>query len=123
MISPGFNSCEHTINTLRYADRYVIATINQLATIIDYVKCFVYTCRVKELSSNNRGAGDGGVVFSAPPPLSDDPCPESSSYDEEQEPEEPPIIVPDSPVHADLQYLHRSLQKVHLYIKIMILCM
>ncbi len=22
MISPGFNSCEHTLNTLRYADRY-----------------------------------------------------------------------------------------------------
>ena len=23
MISPGFNCCEHTLNTLRYADRFV----------------------------------------------------------------------------------------------------
>ena len=73
MISPGFNSCEHTLNTLRYADRYYhnacTLCLNHLQLYLhEHVKC-VY--RVKELSSNKGGGpGDGGVVFSAPPPLS-----------------------------------------------------
>ena len=75
--------------------------------------------RVKELSSN-KGGGVGGVVFSAPPPLSHDPGPSDSSshspsYDEDRESEElaSPPVVPGSPLHADLEYLHRSLQKVY----------
>ena len=71
------------------------------------------TSRVKELSSNRGGGGDGGVVFSAPPPMSNDPSPQSPGDDEEQGSDDP-TPVPSSPVHADLQYLHRSLQKVHL---------
>ena len=27
MVTPGFNSCEHTLNTLRYADRFVYKPI------------------------------------------------------------------------------------------------
>ena len=65
---------------------------------------------MKELSSN-KGGGDGGVIFSAaPPPLSDDPSPQSP--EEQQYYEKSSAEVPSSPVHADLQYLHRSLQKV-----------
>ena len=69
----------------------------------------MYVHRVKELSSNKGGGGEG-VVFSAPPPLSQEPSDQSPSYDEEVELD--PTAVPDSPVHADLEYLHRSLQKV-----------
>ena len=72
--------------------------------------CFLISTRVKELSSN-KGGGDGGVIFSAAPPtLSDDPSPQSS--EEQQYYKESSAEVPSSPVHTDLQYLHRSLQKV-----------
>ena len=40
MISPGFNSCEHTLNTSRYADRY---TYNVLRTY--YLSSIVYQKR------------------------------------------------------------------------------
>lgn len=72
--------------------------------------------RVKELSSN-KGGGDGGVVFSAPSMIIHEPPSDVSSqspgYDEAKSEELPPSsVVPSSPVHADLEYLHRSLQKV-----------
>ena len=66
--------------------------------------------RVKELSSN-RGGGDGGVVFNAPPPLNHDPT-TSPTNDEGMEVDEDMAAVPSSPLHADLEYLHKSLQKL-----------
>ena len=66
---------------------------------------------MKELSSN-RGGGDGGVVFNAPPPLNNDPTSSRSpTNDEGMEVDESPA-VPSSPLHTDLEYLHKNLQKV-----------
>ena len=68
-------------------------------------------------------------MFSAPPPLSHDPGPSDSSshspsYDEDRESEEiaSPPVVPGSPLHADLEYLHRSLQKVQKWMMILHEC-
>jgi len=44
MISPGLSSCEHSLNTLRYADR------------------------VKELDSSDPAAGEGHAPMYSPPP-------------------------------------------------------
>ena len=54
----------------------------------------------------------GGVVFSAPPLSSGDSSGPSDVAEKEYY-EEASAAVPGSPVHADLQYLHRNLQKVH----------
>lgn len=51
MISPGMSCCEHTLNTLRYADRYY-SFFNSLLSFNIYLCFFVF--RVKEL-----GAEDG----------------------------------------------------------------
>ena len=38
MISPGLNSCEHTVNTLRYADRCVcVCTTCMVVIIVQYI--------------------------------------------------------------------------------------
>ena len=38
MISPGMNCCEHTLNTLRYADRLVhLARVNTRKYLLNYV--------------------------------------------------------------------------------------
>jgi hypothetical protein len=51
------------------------------------------------------------VIFSAPPPSSSNSSDPSSAAEKEYY--EDAAGIPGSPIHADLQYLHRSLQKVH----------
>lgn len=56
MISPGFNSCEHTLNTLRYADRYtydVLFTICQsLVTELGWGVLYCLIVNTAELGVN-----------------------------------------------------------------------
>lgn len=50
------------------------------------------------------------MIFSAPPPSSSDSTDPSCAAEKEYY--EDAVGTPGSPIHADLQYLHRSLQKV-----------
>jgi len=48
MISPGMNCCEHTLNTLRYADRYKVVVIlltsySLCSLLLCFCYCFVAT--------------------------------------------------------------------------------
>ena len=53
------------------------------------------------------------MVFSAPPPSSSNSSDPAHAVEREYY-EDASAVVPGSPVHADLQYLHRSLQKVYI---------
>ena len=54
------------------------------------------------------------MVFSAPPPSSSNSSDPAHAVEREYY-EDASAVVPGSPVHADLQYLHRSLQKVYIH--------
>jgi kinesin family protein 2/24 len=90
MVSPGFSCCEHTLNTLRYADRVKELTPGER--------------QAKRRPSNSKPGDNNGDVR-----LPTEEEPEEDEGESSQEDLPPKAGM--SPANSDLQMLHRHLKK------------